>query len=47
MKYGLEVMGYPFGPPRPPQRRLTDAEKLDFRRRLEPILAAEAAHVSG
>lgn len=41
VKYGLELLGRPFGPPRPPQRKLTDAEKADFRKRLEPILAAE------
>lgn len=45
VKYGLEMLGHPFGPPRPPQRRLSDAEKADFRRRLEPILAAEAVRV--
>lgn len=46
IKYGLERCGYDFGPPRPPWRRLTDGEKLDFRRRLDPILAAEIALAS-
>lgn len=42
VKYGLEVLGHPFGPPRPPQRQLDDREKGEFRAILEPILAAEA-----
>jgi 4-hydroxy-tetrahydrodipicolinate synthase len=43
VKFWLEECGHPFGPPRPPQRRLTDAEKSEFARLLAPIRAAEAA----
>jgi 4-hydroxy-tetrahydrodipicolinate synthase len=42
VKYGLEMLGRPFGPPRPPQRQLDDREKSEFRAILEPILTAEA-----
>jgi 4-hydroxy-tetrahydrodipicolinate synthase len=43
VKYALSVAGRDFGPPRPPQRRLTTDEQADIRRIVEPILAAEAA----
>jgi 4-hydroxy-tetrahydrodipicolinate synthase len=42
IKHALAVRGRDFGPCRLPQRRLSDAEKEDVRRLLEPILAAEA-----
>lgn len=42
LKFGLTLTGHDFGPPRPPQRRLTESEQAEVRRLLEPILAAEA-----
>ncbi|WP_437222825.1 dihydrodipicolinate synthase family protein [Planctomicrobium sp. SH661] len=42
VKYGLEVLGFPFGPPRAPQRRLTPEDCAEIRTLLEPILLAEA-----
>jgi 4-hydroxy-tetrahydrodipicolinate synthase len=42
VKFGLELCGYDFGPLRPPQRRLTEAERATFREQLAPVLAAEA-----
>jgi 4-hydroxy-tetrahydrodipicolinate synthase len=42
LKYGLSVVGYDFGPPRPPMRRLTSNEQVEIRTLLEPILAEEA-----
>lgn len=41
LKYAMEALGYQFGPPRPPMRRLTADEQSDIRRLVEPILAAE------
>jgi 4-hydroxy-tetrahydrodipicolinate synthase len=42
LKAALRLIGRDFGPPRPPQRRLTAAETAEIRALLEPILAAEA-----
>jgi 4-hydroxy-tetrahydrodipicolinate synthase len=46
IKYGLRLCGRDFGPPRPPQRRLTEEEETEIRWLLEPILAAEAQQTS-
>jgi hypothetical protein len=46
VKYGLQIGGRAFGPPRPPQRRLTATEEADIRRLLEAVLAAEASQRS-
>jgi 4-hydroxy-tetrahydrodipicolinate synthase len=43
VKFWLEECGHPFGPPRPPQRRLTDGEKAEFAELLAPVRSAEAA----
>jgi 4-hydroxy-tetrahydrodipicolinate synthase len=43
VKFWLEECGHPFGPPRPPQRRLTDIEKSEFAHLLRPILSAETS----
>jgi 4-hydroxy-tetrahydrodipicolinate synthase len=42
VKFWLEECGHPFGPPRPPQRRLTDGEKAEFAKVLAPVRSAEA-----
>lgn len=42
LKYGVTLLGHDFGPPRPPNRRLTADQQRDIRRLLEPILRAEA-----
>lgn len=42
LKAALRLAGRDFGPPRPPQRRITAAEESQIRILLEPILAAEA-----
>ncbi|MGD9856191.1 MAG: dihydrodipicolinate synthase family protein [Planctomycetaceae bacterium] len=42
LRYGMEVLGHRFGPPRPPQRRLTPAEEREIAALLKPVLAAEA-----
>ncbi len=42
LKFGMKLSGRDFGPPRPPQRRLTPTEEAEVRALLEPILAAEA-----
>ena len=47
IKYGMRVCGWDFGPPRPPQRRLTPEEEAEVRRLLGPILAAEAERARG
>jgi 4-hydroxy-tetrahydrodipicolinate synthase len=41
LKTALRLTGRDFGPPRPPQRRITSAEEAEIHRLLEPILAAE------
>ncbi|WP_169976563.1 dihydrodipicolinate synthase family protein [Tautonia rosea] len=43
LKAGLRLLGRDFGPPRPPQRQLTDEEVREIKKFLEPILEAEAA----
>jgi 4-hydroxy-tetrahydrodipicolinate synthase len=43
IKAGMRLCGWDFGPPRPPQRRLTAEDEAELARVLEPILAAEAA----
>ena len=42
LKFGVRLLGFDFGPARPPQRRLTAAEESEIRALLEPILKAEA-----
>ncbi|MDR3622699.1 MAG: dihydrodipicolinate synthase family protein [Paludisphaera borealis] len=42
LKTAIKFRGRDFGPPRPPQRRLTPLEETEVRTLLEPILAAEA-----
>lgn len=42
VKFWLEECGHPFGPPRPPQRRLTDAEKAEFAGVLKAVREEEA-----
>lgn len=42
VKFWLEECGHPFGPPRPPQRRLTDAEKAEFAGVLTAVREEEA-----
>ena len=44
LKYGMTLMGRDFGPPRPPNRRLSGAEQNEIRNLLEPILEAERLH---
>jgi len=41
LKYGMTLVGHDFGPPRPPNRRLSVAEQSEIRNLLEPILKAE------
>lgn len=41
IKAAMPIAGWNFGPPRPPQRRLTADEMAQLRRLLEPILDAE------
>jgi len=42
LKTAIKLTGRDFGPPRPPQRRLTVSEEAEIRNLLEPILAADA-----
>jgi 4-hydroxy-tetrahydrodipicolinate synthase len=42
LKAALRLTGRDFGPPRPPQRRITPEEESEIQALLEPILAAEA-----
>jgi len=41
LKHGISRLGQDFGPPRPPQRQLTTAERADIDTLLQPILSAE------
>lgn len=43
LKYALRHVGLEFGPPRPPNRQLTDAERREIDQMMPPILAAEQA----
>lgn len=43
LKYALRHVGLEFGPPRPPNRQLTDAERREIDQLMPPILAAERA----
>ncbi|WP_152050268.1 dihydrodipicolinate synthase family protein [Tautonia marina] len=43
LKTGLSLLGRDFGPPRPPQRQVTEQEAWEIKRLLDPILVAEAA----
>lgn len=43
LKYALRHLGLEFGPPRPPNRQLTDAERREIDQLMPPILAAERA----
>lgn len=43
LKYALKHVGLEFGPPRPPNRQLTEAERQEIDQMLTPILAAERA----
>jgi hypothetical protein len=42
LKYALTLVGRDFGPPRPPMRQLTAAERREIETLMRPILAAEA-----
>jgi 4-hydroxy-tetrahydrodipicolinate synthase len=42
LKHAMKLSGHDFGPPRAPQRQLTDAERSEIDSLLRPILAAEA-----
>ena len=42
LKAALRMTGRDFGPPRPPQRRLSAAEEAEIPALIAPILAAEA-----
>ena len=42
LKHAMTLLGKDFGPPRPPQRRLTAAESQEIHSLMQPILAAEA-----
>jgi 4-hydroxy-tetrahydrodipicolinate synthase len=42
VKFAVELTGLPFGPPRPPQARLSAEDQRAFQRLLEPILQWEA-----
>lgn len=42
LKHALTVAGIDCGPPRAPQRQLTDTEKVEIEAVIKPILAAEA-----
>jgi 4-hydroxy-tetrahydrodipicolinate synthase len=41
LKFALTLTGRDFGPPRPPQRRLTSAEREEVRQIVKPIVEAE------
>lgn len=41
LKHALTLLGKDFGPPRPPMRQLTDAEKKEIEAMMPPILEAE------
>jgi 4-hydroxy-tetrahydrodipicolinate synthase len=43
VKFWLEECGHAFGSARLPQRQLTDGERVEFRKILAPIRAAETA----
>jgi 4-hydroxy-tetrahydrodipicolinate synthase len=42
LKSGIRLTGLDFGPPRPPQRRLSPAEEAELAALIQPILAREA-----
>ncbi|WP_406695942.1 dihydrodipicolinate synthase family protein [Singulisphaera sp. Ch08] len=42
LKVAIPMIGRDFGPPRPPQRRLSPGDESEIKALLEPILAAEA-----
>lgn len=42
LKHALTLIGRDFGPPRPPMRQLTAAERTEIEALMRPILAAEA-----
>lgn len=42
LKHAMTLLGHDFGPPRPPQRQLTGAERREIAALMEPILAADA-----
>lgn len=42
LKHAMTLLGQEFGPPRPPQRQLTEAEKREIEELVRPILAVEA-----
>ncbi len=41
LKHAMQSLGQDFGPPRPPQRELTDAERAEIDELLKPIIAAD------
>lgn len=50
LKHAMTLVGKDFGPPRPPQRRLTEGESAEIDELMQPILAAEkemAAEMAG
>jgi 4-hydroxy-tetrahydrodipicolinate synthase len=47
IKFALSANGHDFGPPRPPQRRLTEAEQAELRTLLAPLQAREQAAALG
>ncbi len=47
LKHGIAQIGLDFGPPRPPQRQLTTAERSEIEALLQPILAAEQSELAG
>src|SRR5690606_25613708 len=42
LKYAMQLVGYDFGPVRPPMRTLTTQQQDEVRQLLEPILEYEA-----
>ncbi len=43
LKYAMSLTGQEFGPPRPPQRQLTDADRQEIETMMQPIFEAEEA----
>lgn len=41
LKHAMTLLDEDFGPPRPPQRELTDSERAEINQTMKPILAAE------
>ena len=45
IKAAMQIVGWNFGPPRPPQRRLSSEELERLRQVVSPILTAESEHI--